>query len=94
MPALARWLTSEQESWLNWTPDSGPDGWFSSPGSKFCWMIWLAVRVEKAFPSDDRYAPVIAFDSAASSDGTAMPSRPPVAPLFDVIVTVATAPFI
>ena len=36
----------------------------------------------------------MAFDSAASSDGTAMPSRPPVAPLFDVIVTVATAPFI
>src|SRR5664279_5265930 len=95
VPAAARWFTSEHDSWLNCTPNSGPDGWLFSPGLKFCWMIWLAVRVVNALPSDDRYAPVTAFAIAASSDGNPlMPSSPPVAPVPDVIVNVGAAPFI
>ena len=31
-----------------------PDGELSSPGLKFCCTIWLAVRLEKALPSEDR----------------------------------------
>src|SRR5260221_1573412 len=58
-------------------------------------MIWLAVRVENALPSDERYAPVTAFAIAANSDGKLLtPSSPPVAPVPEVIVNVGAAPVI
>ena len=69
--ASRRWMSkrtdrSEQGSWLIWTPNSGPPSRPTDPGSKFSWTIWLAVRVLKALPPDDRYAPVIALAIAAS----------------------------
>src|SRR5579872_3915297 len=68
---------SEHGNWLNCTPNSGP---LSSPaedgsGGKFCCTISLAVRVEKALPPDDRYAPVIALAIAAPAAGMVKPSR-------------------
>jgi hypothetical protein len=53
---LKRAARSEQGSWLNWTPKSGP---LSSPraaaeGGKCSWTIMLAVRVEKALPPEER----------------------------------------
>src|SRR3954469_4631638 len=53
-------LKSEHDSWLNWVPNKGPPGVLRTPGLKCSCRIWLAVRVVKAFPFDDRYAPVIA----------------------------------
>ena len=66
-----RVLRSEQGNWLNCTPNSGP---LSSPGvlgagGKCCCTIMLAVRVEKALPLDDRYAPVIALAMAPAAEG-------------------------
>src|SRR5258708_7842780 len=58
-------------------------------------MIWPAVRVEKAFPPDERYAPVIALVIAASDAGivpAGIPSRPPVTPRPPQIAIVAGAP--
>src|SRR4029453_2350589 len=58
-------------------------------------MIWLAVRVENALPSDERYPPGTALEIAANSEGRPpTPSGPPVAPVPDVIVNVDAAPFI
>src|SRR5262249_33568556 len=59
-------------------------------------MIWFAVRVVNALPFDDRYAPVIAFEIAATELGATTPSRPlPVGtPRFEVTVAVAGAPAI
>src|SRR5580704_5592543 len=63
-------------------------------------MIWFAVRVLKALPSDDRYAPVSALAIAASVVGTkaggtiAGFSRPVWMPRPEVIVNVAGAPAI
>src|SRR5581483_12067302 len=79
-PAVKRCERSEQGSCENCTPNSGPEGVPLSPGLKCCCTIWLAVRLENALPSEDRYAPVIAFAIAASSEGTVRPSRPPVTP--------------
>jgi hypothetical protein len=39
-------------------------------------MMSLAVRVEKAFPLEDKKAPVPALEMAASVAGTRWPSRP------------------
>src|SRR5690606_33417569 len=77
---------SEQGSWLNCTPNSGP---LSSPtvvgaGGKCGCTIMLAGRREKALPLLERYAPVIALAMAAASAGTSSPrvsiSAPFVAP--------------
>src|SRR5688572_1816279 len=101
------WIRSEQTSCENCTPNSGPEGAFDSPGLNDCWTIWLAVRVENALPSDERYAPVTAFEIAASSEGInprgggpgtkfstpPTPSRPPVTPRCDEIWTAVRAPF-
>src|SRR5664279_3092023 len=70
VPAAKRWERSEQGSCENCTPNKGPAGMPKSPGLKCSSTIWLAVRLENALPSDDRYAPVIALAIAASSDGT------------------------
>ena len=53
---LKRAVRSEQGSWLNCTPNSGP---LSSPfvaadGGKCSCTIMLAVRLEKALPADER----------------------------------------
>src|SRR6185369_14871689 len=50
-------IRSEHASWLNCTPNSGPDGWNCSRGLKCSCTIWLAVRDENALPSEERYAP-------------------------------------
>ena len=55
--ALKRADRSEQGSWLNCTPNSGPPsrpGVMAAVGGKNCCTISLAVRVEKALPPDDR----------------------------------------
>ncbi len=89
------WMTSEQMSCENCTPESGPPGWLNSCGLKCDCTIWFAVRVEKALPAEDRYAPVTALATAALGDGTMLtPSRPPIAGVPLVIVNVAAAPVI
>src|SRR6185312_5598033 len=95
-PAPVTWRCerSEQGSCENCTPNNGPAGVPKSPGLKCCCTIWLAVRLLNALPSDDRYAPVIAFAMAASSLGTCRFSRPPATAgeRCDVIVTRFGAP--
>src|SRR6516164_2475286 len=97
-------LKSEHGSWLNWTPKNGPEGVSATPGLKCCWIIWLAVRVENAFPcDDDRYAPVSALEIASKVVGTATPSSPfsggggievVATPVLEVTVAIAGAPII
>src|SRR6185312_10700513 len=94
VPAEKCVARSEQGSCENCTPNSGPAGVPRMPGLKCSCTIWLAVRVENALPSLDRYAPVTALAMAASSLGTARPSSPPVTLRPDVIVIVSGAPFI
>src|SRR5579862_6448731 len=94
VPLLKCVLRSEHGSCENCTPNNGPAGVPISPGLKCCCTIWLAVRLENALPSDDRYAPVIALAMAASSLGTFRFSRPPTTPRCDVIVVVSGALFI
>jgi hypothetical protein len=90
--AAATVLKSEHANWLNWTPNSGPAGVFATPGLTCSWMIWLAVRVVKALPLEDRYAAVSAFAIAASVVGSALSSSPVVTPRPEVIVALAGAP--
>src|SRR5262245_15885887 len=81
LPCVALRFTSEQDSWENCTPYSGPLGACASPGLKFSWTICEAVRDEKALPHEDRYAPVIALAIAASVEGSVLtPSSPPRTP--------------
>ena len=47
-------VKSEQDSWLNWVPNSGPPPVFRTPGLKCSCRIWFAVREVKALPFDDR----------------------------------------
>jgi hypothetical protein len=49
----------------------------------------LAVRVEKAFPLDDKKAPVPALEIAAKVAGTATPSSPALFGLKELPMTVS-----
>ena len=49
-------------------------------GGKCSCTIWLAVRVEKALPPLERYAPVTAFAIAAATAGTSAPCSPASSP--------------
>jgi hypothetical protein len=56
--------------------------------------IWPAVRVENALPFEERYAPVIALESAARGAGTTVPSSPPATAKPLAMVAFAGAPSI
>ena len=89
-----RVLRSEHGSCENCTPNSGPD---SSPtvvrdGGKCCWTICDAVRVEKALPPDERYAPVTALAMAPSAAGKLTPWTSVLLPTPARVVAVARAP--
>src|SRR5262245_31602920 len=60
----------------NCTPKSGPLATKLTLTGRCSWMMSLAVRVEKAFPFDDKKAPVPALEIAARVAGTCWPSRP------------------
>src|SRR5215475_12600819 len=60
----------------NCTPKRGPLATKLTLTGRCCWMMSLAVRVEKAFPLDDKKAPVPALEIAARVDSTRWPSRP------------------
>ena len=60
----------------NCTPKSGPLATKLTPTGRCSWMMSLAVRVEKAFPLDDKKAPVPALEIAARVAGTRWPSKP------------------
>src|SRR5262245_1310250 len=77
-PPANRRTRSPHGSELNCTPLKGPLDASGSAGLKCSCTIWLAVRVLKALPSLERYAPVTAFAMAASVEGTMFtPSSPP-----------------
>ena len=52
--ALPPCTRSPQGSWLNCTPNSGPEGTLRMVGGKWSCTMKLAVRVLKACPDDDR----------------------------------------
>src|SRR5215510_14804486 len=60
----------------NCTTNSGPLATKLTPTGRCSWMMSLAVRVEKAFPLDDKEAPVPAWVMAARVASTCWPSRP------------------